>query len=95
MDEFEQGRRVATVAETLANKVFDRFDVVVGGRFDRLDALGIVSGEPVNQFIEHVLLYRSEWTDLGDFRLIRQELQPANLHENPEAYQSVFAADFA
>ena len=46
MDEFAGGRDLRIVAERLAQPVLHGLHVVIGGRLDRLHALGIGQREP-------------------------------------------------
>ena len=54
MQEVLEGLCLRAVAQALADKVFDGFDVVIGRRLDLFDALSVVDGEIINDVIQHI-----------------------------------------
>jgi len=83
------------VTELLADVVLDRLHVVVGLRLDRLDALGVVEGEVVDEVVEDVLHHRGQRLEFRQRRRVGEALQPANLDQHAEPDQAVLAQNVA
>ena len=101
MNEIAEAGTVRAASDALTDKIFDRFDIVIGARLDLLYPVGVIAGEIVNDVVQHILHDRRQWRQLANARLVAQGLQPANLHQHAKSNQSVFAeqaaetADFA
>ncbi len=95
MQEVLQRLGFGAVAESLTDEILHRFDVVIRGRLDRLDSLGIIHRKIVNDAIQDILHHRCNWRYLRDLGLVGQALQPAHLDQDPKPHQPVFAEDIA
>ena len=83
------------VAQFFTDEVLDGFNIVIGGRFDLFNALGVVEREIVDDVIEHVLHDRCQRREFSNVGFIGKALQPAYLDQYAEANQTVFAEDIA
>ena len=95
MQEILEGRGLRTVAELFAYEVLDRLDVVIRRGLDFLYALRIIKRIIVNDVVKDVLHDRGQRCEFADAGLVCQGLQPADLDQDTEADQAVFAADIA
>ncbi len=78
----------------LADKILDRFDVVIGDPLDFLDPAGFLVAEVLHQAVKPVVHHGRDRRKIRDFRLLGEELQPAHFDEEPAADQSLLAEQF-
>ena len=93
MDEFG-ARREARPLHALAEKVFDRLDVVVRRLLDFLDATGVLDGESVRYRGESLLLGGGKRFAFGYLLLGRERGEPRALDGDAALHEPVFGKDF-
>ncbi len=95
VDELGDGIQFGQGLGLFLQQILHRFDVMVGGAFDFLDALGMAQLEVVYQTVEQGIGLGGERLDLGDARMGSQTLQPTHLNLYAEAEQTIFTEDTA
>ncbi len=94
MNEFRRGDQFRHILDLFLQPVFDRLHIVIGDRFDRLDAFRIAFGEVGRQFVEQRRGESRERLDFGE-ACGRQRLQPRNFHFDAVMHESCFGQDRA
>jgi hypothetical protein len=75
--------------EPFCQVVFHGFDIMVGGRFDRLDPLGILLAKSFNQGFEKILGFGADLREFRHLRMPGKSLEPAYFDDDPVPDQSV------
>ena len=91
VDELGRPRDLGRRCKALLQPVLDRLDVVIGGPFDRLDALGIGDTEFCRGGVEQRARGRGERRYFGDSRFSRERREPDQLDLYPVADEAVLA----
>lgn len=95
VDELADVGQLRQLCSLLLEQVLDGLDVVVGGAFDFLDALGVGQLEIAGQGIENGVGLGRECRHFTDLRVSGQALQPAHFDQGAETDQAVFAENRA
>jgi len=95
VDEFGAARDFLVAAGFFLQKIFDRLDVVIGGRLDLLDAARIAFREIRNDALEEFFRGWREGRYFLDLFVTAEREQPAYLDQHAPADQAVFAEERA
>ena len=95
MNEFTEARRLRACANFFTDKILNGLHVMIGRRFNRLNALCVISREAVHDIIEDVFHDRRKRRQFRNGWLISHPLQPSNFDQDPVADQAVFTQDVA
>ena len=92
MDKGNNRSQVGIVLDFFAQEIFNRFDVVIGGALDGLDARGGLEVESCDNGIEFCQCGHSQCWQFGDSRLGSEDFQPFDFNQHAVADQPEFAA---
>ncbi len=95
VNELERALVGAGGGQTLADVIFDGFDVVIGRRLDRLHAAGVVLAEVVGQPPQAGEQGAVEGGELADGGVPAEGQEPLDFDPDPETDEAVFAEDRA
>ena len=87
----ELGRR----SDSLADKILDRLDVVIGFPLDRLDPQRVFESEAVRDVVEALRRFPGQGCEGIELRARRERLQPGDLDPDPISDERVLARDAA
>ncbi len=93
VDEFERRAEVGLLAEPFLDEVFDRLDIVVGRRFDRLDPVGVLDPELLTEGQQAGTGGRIEGRQFDDAGLVGECDQPGQFNPNAGMDQAEFGED--
>jgi glutathione S-transferase len=93
VDELGDRLELGVAGDALLEEVLDRLDVVIGRALDVLDALGILLGEAVEDAVEQAHGMFAQRRHLGDARLVREGLEPADLDQDAMPDKAIFTED--
>ncbi len=91
MHEFDCGAATRNARNTLFQKVFDRFHIVIGGRLEFLDPCRIAQGEAIHDVVQRRPCCGVERSDFRHLCNGGEALQPAHLDHYPVADQAILA----
>ena len=95
MNKLGYGVQLRHVGNFFFDQVLNRFDVVVGGPLDFLDALSIGQAELADQLVQEGIGFGGERGHFGNRGVGSQFLQPADFDGYPVPDQAVFTEDAA
>ncbi len=95
VDEFADGFQLGIAGDLFLEEVFHRFDVVIGGALDVLDALCVFLAEVGSDCVEHIAGVFAECRYFRNTDVCGQRLQPADFHQYTMTDQPVFTEDRA
>ena len=95
VDELGHRRDLGTGLRLFLEEILDRLDVVIGGRLDRLDALGIGHRKGVGDAVEQRDGVGGKRRHFGDVGFGRQRLQPLDFDDDAVSDQRILAEEVA